>query len=226
MFLTTLFLISGIIMAVEIKPKPTLDDQTDTVMSEKVIDSTPEILAPFTNNILDVIRDSADIEINDNVKNFINETAYAESGSFPDPLTVRNKDTNAGGKFQFIESENNNSLTVGLNRLSAEKEDGSGYVYFDGELPQWVIEAQNHKDVTKLDNDQQTSLFLANLHQQKGTNSLFKKISEGDNKAKVDMYIKHHHKGKIKDGEVIYDPKVIKYAEDIFFGVAGDTKKT
>jgi len=69
MFLTTLFLISGIIMAVEIKPEPTLDDQTDTVMSEKVVDSTPEILAPLTNNILDVIRDSADIEINDNVKN-------------------------------------------------------------------------------------------------------------------------------------------------------------
>ena len=40
------------------------------------------------------------------------------------------------------------------------------------------------------------------------------------------MYIKHHHKGKIEDGEVVYDPNVIKYAQDIFFGVAGDTKKT
>ena len=225
MFLTTLFLISGIIMAVEIKPKPTLDDQTDTVMSEKVIDSTPEILAPFTNNILDVIRDSADIEINDNVKNFINETAYAESGSFPDPLTVKSKYSTAKGKFQFLDG----SFITGLNRLSAEKLDNFGepikgdYVYFEkNKLPEWIGKAFEHLDVAQLDNDQQTALFLANLHQQNGTNVLFKKISEGDMQAKVDMYIKHHHKGIIENGERIYNSEVKKYAEDIFFGSAGD----
>ena len=82
------------------------------------------------------------------------------------------------GKFQFIESENNDSLTKGLNKLSATKEDGS-YVYFDDELPSWIEETRVHKDVTKLDNDQQTALFLANLHQQVGTNDLFKKNIRG-----------------------------------------------
>ena len=217
MFLKILFLISGIIMEIEIKEKPTLDAQTDEVLIEtEVVDSTPEILAPLTNNILKVIEENADIEINDNIKNFINETAQAESGGSENPLTTKSEYSSAGGKFQFLDD----SFTTGLNRLSAKKEDGS-YVYFD-KLPLWVEQAQNHKDVTKLDNDQQTALFLANLHQQNGTNVLFKKISEGDMQAKVDMYIKHHHKGTIENGERIYNPKVIKYAEDIFFGSAGD----
>ena len=174
-----------------------------------MIDSTAQILTPITNNILSVISSNADIEINDNVRDFINETAQAESGGEKNPLVAKNPLTNAGGKFQFIESKNNNSFTTGLNRLSAKKEDGS-YVYFD-ELPSWVEEARNHKDVTLLDNDQQTALFLANLHQQVGTNDLFKKISEGDMQAKVDMYMKHHYK---KD-----DNNVRLYAEKIFFGL-------
>jgi len=175
-----------------------------------MVDSTEQILTPITNSVLSVISSNADIEINENVKDFINETAKAESGGEENALVARNPLTNAGGKFQFIESEDNNSFTTGLNRLSATKEDGS-YVYFD-ELPSWVEEAQNHKDVTKLDNDQQTALFLANLHQQIGTNDLFKKISEGDMQAKVDMYMKHHYK---KD-----DSNVRLYAEKIFFGLS------
>ena len=172
--------------------------------------STEQILTPITNNVLNVISDNAGIEINDNVKDFINETAQAESGGEENPLVARNPLTDAGGKFQFIENEDNNSLTTGLNRLSATKEDGS-YVYFEDELPSWVEEARNHKDITLLDNDQQTALFLANLHQQVGTNDLFKKISEGDMQAKVDMYMKHHYK---KD-----DDNVRLYAEKIFFGL-------
>ena len=38
--------------------------------------------------------------------------------------------------------------------------------------------------------------------------------------AKVDMYIKHHHKGKIVDGKRVYDDKVIDYAKEIFFGLS------
>ena len=176
-----------------------------------MVDSTQEILTPVTNNVLNVISESADIEINDNVRNFIDETAIAESGGEENPLVARNPLTNAMGKFQFIESENNDSVTTGLNRLSATKEDGS-YVYFEDELPSWVEEARNHKDITLLDNDQQTALFLANLHQQVGTNDLFKKISEGDMQAKVDMYMQHHYK---KD-----DDNVRLYAEKIFFGLS------
>ena len=55
-------------MEIEIKEKPTLDAQTDEVLIEtQVVDSTPEILAPLTNNILKVIEENADIEINDNI---------------------------------------------------------------------------------------------------------------------------------------------------------------
>ena len=164
---------------------------------------------PLTNNILNVISSDANIKINDNIKNFINETAQAESGGERNPLVAKNPLTNASGKFQFIESKNNNSFTTGLNRLSATKKDGS-YIYFD-KLPSWVEEAKNHKDITLLNNDQQTALFLANLHQQVGTNDLFKKISEGDMQAKVDMYMKHHYK---KDND-----NVRLYAEKIFFGL-------
>ena len=81
-----------------------------------MVDSTQEILTPITNNVLNVISENADLEINDNVRDFINETAQAESGVAENPLVARNPLTNAGGKFQFIESENNNSLTTGLNR--------------------------------------------------------------------------------------------------------------
>ena len=176
-----------------------------------MVDSTEQILTPITNNILGVISENADIEINENVKDFINETAKAESGGEENPLVARNPLTNAGGKFQFVESETNNSFTTGLNRLSATKGDGS-YVYFDDELPPWIEEAKNHKDVTLLDNDQQTALFLANLHQQVGTNDLFKKISEGDMQAKVDMYMQHHYKKANDD--------VRLYAEKIFFGLS------
>ena len=176
-----------------------------------MVDSTQEILTPITNNVLNVISDNANIEINDNIRSFIDETAIAESGGEENPLVARNPVTDAGGKFQFIESEDNNSFTTGLNRLSATKEDGS-YVYFENELPSWVEEARNHKDITLLDNDQQTALFLANLHQQVGTNDLFKKISEGDMQAKVDMYMKHHYKKN--------DDNVRLYAEKIFFGLS------
>ena len=31
-------------------------------------------------------------------------------------------------------------------------------------LPEWINETKKHKDVTKLNKDQQTALFLANLH--------------------------------------------------------------
>mgnify|MGYP001181741114 FL=1 len=172
--------------------------------------STDQLLMPLTDKILNVIGENANIEINQNVRNFIDETAKAESGGEANPLTAVNPLTNAMGKFQFIESENNDSLTTGLNRLSATKEDGS-YVYFDDELPSWIEETRVHKDVTKLDNDQQTALFLANLHQQVGTNDLFKKISEGDMQAKVDMYMQYHYKKE--------DDNVKDYAEKIFFGL-------
>ena len=175
-------------------------------MTSIKMENTADILA---------VMDERGISINENIQKFIDETAQAESGIASDPLTSRNPTTGAEGMFQFIETEYNNSFTTGLNRLSAKKKDGS-YVYFN-ELPEWIEEAKKHKDVTKLNKDQQTALFLANLHQQIGTDDLFKQISEGDMKAKVDMYIKHHHKGKIVDGKRVYDDTVIDYAKEFFW---------
>ena len=68
-----------------------------------MVDSTQEILTPITNNVLNVISENADIEINDNVRSFIDVTAIAESGGEENPLVARNPLTNAGGKFQFVE---------------------------------------------------------------------------------------------------------------------------
>ena len=107
-----------------------------------MVDSTQEILTPITNNVLSVISENADIEINDNVRSFIDETAIAESGGEENPLVARNPLTNAMGKFQFIESENNDSVTTGLNRLSATKEDGS-FVYFEDDG--WAEDKESYK---------------------------------------------------------------------------------
>ena len=147
------------------------------------------------------------VPVSDNTAQFIYETAIAESGTAKNPLTVKNPMTQAAGIYQFIESKQNNSLSTALNRISAKDNDGK-YVYFD-ELPEWVNETKKHKDVTKLNKDQQTALFLANLHQQVGTDDLFKKIAEDDNQAKVDMYMKYHYK---KDNKNVED-----YAMSIFF---------
>ena len=185
-----------------------LDQQTEVLIAEV----TP--VKENTESVLSSIADNVGMEINDNVRNFIDETAKIESGIYDNPLTVVNPVTQATGMYQFVETEENNSVETGLNRLSAKKKDGS-YVYFD-ELPEWVEEAKKHKDVTKLDEDQQTALFLANLHQQEGTNDLFKKISEGDMQAKVDMYMRHHYKN-IKGK---YAADVSLHAEKIFFGLS------
>ena len=172
------------------------NNQTDEVIGMK---NTADILA---------VMDERGISINENIQKFIDETAQAESGISDNPTTVKSPITGAAGIFQFIETEKNNSFTTGLNRLSAKKKDGS-YVYFN-ELPEWIEEAKKHKDVTKLNKDQQTALFLANLHQQIGTDDLFKKISEGDMQAKVDMYMDYHFK---KDND-----NVRLYVEKIFWG--------
>ena len=74
--------------------------------------STDQLLMPLTDKILNVIGENANIEINQNIRNFIDETAKAESGGEANPLTAVNPLTNAMGKFQFIESENNDSLTT------------------------------------------------------------------------------------------------------------------
>jgi len=148
------------------------------------------------------------INLTDNIAQFIYETAIAESGTAENPLTVKNPLTQAAGIYQFIENDKNNSVTTALNRISTKDNDGN-YIYFD-ELPEWINETKKHKDITKLNKDQQTALFLANLHQQKGTDDLFKNIAKGDKQAKVDMYMQHHYK---KD-----DDNVRAYAESIFFG--------
>ena len=212
-----------------------LNNQTDALLSN--INKYGENINKYgknTANILNVIRKSANININDNFINFIDETAKVESGIYENPLSAINLDTGAAGKYQFIERRFrdekgneiiNNSVTTALNRLSAVKLDGSGeYVYFKGKLPSWIKEAKknigddglNKTDITKLDDDKQTALFLANLHQQDGTNELFRTISEGKNeeirnKAKLEIYMRNHYKGKK------YAANVAIHAGEIFF---------
>ena len=178
-----------------------------------------------TERVLDVMSNRDKINISNDLMDFISETARIETGGEKNPLTAKNPFSGAAGKFQFIEKQYhplepeslNDSFTTGLNRLSAEKLDAKGqpikgdYVYYD-KLPKWIIDAQQHKDITKLSEDQQTAVFLANLHQQKGTNKLFKKISKGDGGAKVDMYEKYHYKSPLPNN-------IVQRVNDIFFGL-------
>ena len=127
-------------------------------------------------------------------------------------LSEHNAHTNLVGKSTLVDPWNSHVLdSIQIAPLIENKalsilDMGSGAGF-----PGNVLSIAGFKDVTLLDNDQQTALFLANLHQQVGTNDLFKKISEGDMQAKVDMYMKHHYK---KD-----DDNVRLYAEKIFFGL-------
>ena len=95
---------------------------------------------------------------------------------------AKNPKSTAAGLYQFTEA----SLVTAVNRLAN--------TIGEDNLPQWAIEAREHKDARKLSEKEQQILFYADMFQKKGSDNLLKKVlAEGDNDAMIEYYGKLHH---------------------------------
>ena len=147
------------------------------MLAEKVqgvmgLDKTP--MESFLEDRLDINANTLD--------DFIAQTAEIESEG-----GKISGESSAKGTFQFLTKGEDNAFQTALNRTAAS------YEAMGRDVPGWVVKAQQHNDPLKLTYDQEKEVFLANLYQQKGTDELFKGISEGDPLAKYQLYAKYHH---------------------------------
>ena len=95
---------------------------------------------------------------------------------------AKNPKSSAAGLYQFTKD----SVVTAVNRLAN--------TIGEDNLPQWAIEAREHKDARKLSEKEQQILFYADMFQKKGSDNLLKKVlAEGDNDAMVEYYGKLHH---------------------------------
>tara|TARA_Y100000385_G_scaffold280795_1_gene332523 strand:- start:543 stop:1112 length:570 start_codon:yes stop_codon:yes gene_type:complete len=125
------------------------------------------------------IADKLNISDTKNIDVFTDRVAEIESDSGKNTIS---KISSAKGIFQFLTKGDGNAFQTGLNRL--ERHLGK---------TQWITEARKHNDPNSLTKDQQQALFLANIYEQKGTDSYLKKIAQGDNVAMAEAYGKFHH---------------------------------
>ena len=86
--------------------------------------------------------------------------------------------TTAKGGFQFVEG----SVEPALNRLERRigKQD-------------WGEELREHKDASKLTEQQQQLLFMGDLLEKKGSDKYMKQVMAGDKQGSMDAYYKLHH---------------------------------
>jgi len=95
---------------------------------------------------------------------------------------AKNPKSSAAGLYQFTKD----SVVTAVNRLAN--------TIGEDRLPQWAIEAREHKDARKLSEKEQQILFYADMFQKKGSDNLLKKVlAEGDSDAMVEYYGKLHH---------------------------------
>ena len=101
--------------------------------------------------------------------------------------------TTAKGGFQFVEG----SVEPALNRLERRigKQD-------------WGEELREHKDASKLTEQQQQLLFMGDLLEKKGSDKYMKQVMAGDKQGSMDAYYKLHHTAP--------DEATINRAESIF----------
>jgi len=118
---------------------------------------------------------------------FISDTALIESES-----GTINPKSSARGIYQFMttKGKGQNAFQTALNR--AEKT----YRNFGEDAPEWLHQARKHDDPNLLSEAEQRDVFLANLWKRKGTDKLFRRVVEGDDKAAMELYMKYHHTGE------------------------------
>lgn len=118
----------------------------------------------------------------DNLLEFAEVVGQVESNGDLTALNIPQKGkeaSSAAGKYQFVKG----SIEPALNRLARTL----------GELP-WMAELRENKDVTVLDNEQQTLLFLGEMLEKKGSDKYMKDImASGDKTKMLEAYYKLHH---------------------------------
>lgn len=118
----------------------------------------------------------------ENMKEFSRLVGLVESNG---NLTAKNipqkgkEATSASGKYQFVKD----SIEPAVNRL--ERTLG---------MQPWMAKVLKDKDVTALDDEQQTLLFMGDMLEKTGSDKYMKKImASGDSEAMLQAYYKLHH---------------------------------
>tara|TARA_R110000765_G_C18724228_1_gene584680 strand:- start:70 stop:747 length:678 start_codon:yes stop_codon:yes gene_type:complete len=150
-------------------------------------------------NVKEFIASKEGLKNIDNLNDFTNRVKFIESSGGSNRI---NPDSSARGGFQFLTTNHLtnegdqrfneegdplvSSYQVGLNRLKD--------IYADmGKDTEWISQAKENDNPLDLTDEQEEELFLANLWKQIGTSDLLKRIDEGDDLAKYELYSKYHH---------------------------------
>ena len=150
-------------------------------------------------NVKEFIASQEGLKNIDNLNDFTNRVKFIESSGGSNRI---NPDSSARGGFQFLTTNHLtdegdqrfneagdplvSSYQVGLNRLKD--------IYADmGKDTEWISQAKENDNPLDLTDEQEEELFLANLWKQIGTSDLLKRIDEGDDLAKYELYSKYHH---------------------------------
>ena len=148
---------------------------------EKIMKSDDEILQAVLQKNLSRLGEELLTDSNVKVRLEKFDKFHQEMESNFNPKAKNPKST-AAGLYQFTEA----SLVTAVNRLAN--------TIGEDNLPQWAIEAREHKDARKLSEKEQQILFYADMFQKKGSDNLLKKVlAEGDNDAMIEYYGKLHH---------------------------------
>lgn len=155
-----------------------------------------ELLNPQSGKPLGEKQDFMDMSgVHSNIDAFQNVIADVESSG---GQNLTNKDSSAKGIYHFLvddgEGGKGSSFQTGVNRVK------NTYKSQNIAVPSWVTDAHEHNDPLKLTDEQQSTVFMANLFQQKGSNrDLYDAFVKGDINAMENLYWKYHFKGPKDD---------------------------
>ena len=134
-----------------------------------------------------------------NLDLFADRTALAESSR--DPTARSELEGKAAGAYQWLtevpNGEGQAAFKTALNRLQGY------YKRQNKKVPNWLKEAKEHNDPTKLNERQQKDLFYADIFQREGTTrgsgegypqgKLQQIMIDGDRNIMKDVYLQHWH---------------------------------
>jgi hypothetical protein len=119
------------------------------------------------------------MDVNEDFLNNLDYNIKATAGIESDfNLQAQNEVSTASGMFQFT----NDGATTAANRLLRIVDEP------------WIREVQSGKtNVSSLNQEQQTMLYLGDITEKKGTDVLLQSIGEGDLDSYKELYARYHH---------------------------------
>ena len=175
------------IIPVERKDIPDEPDLSE--MQKRIQDKEKEVTVSDNQELLNIIKEknlprigegllgdpTTEVRLS-NMDEFIQEM---ESNFNP---KAKNPKSTAAGLYQFTEA----SLETAVNRLAN--------TIGEDNLPQWAVEAREHKDARKLSEEEQKVLFYADMFQKSGSDKYLASIlKDGNTQAVIDYYKDLHH---------------------------------